>query len=125
MDGTLEEARQIEAVLEEYLARATDLRANRPSNAGTEALKAAFTSLKNDLKTDGQHGTLDGRRRERTALEDRYFYPPVWRSVSALSIVPTSTKPKSSKWNSGVEEIETLFQEYLRRLRMEFPKDEP
>lgn len=116
-----EDVENVERALQGLLDRTNEMISRRLINPADTSLKTEAAALKNEIKALNKWGTIDGQKRDRTECEQIYFYYPIWRSVSALSLLLASANPSTSKWLSSWQDVRNLFQEYLDRLRNECP----
>ena len=66
-------------------------------------VRAAYTAVKDELRSLLKTGTVGGVRRKQTESEDHFFTPAVRQALIALN-APTNSNPISSNWGAKLFE---------------------
>ena len=85
-----------------------------------DELQQGFRLLKEEIKRYAKTGTIDGKKRARSELEEFYFEPAV-STAAANILVSVNADPASQAWFSCVYGIQTDVGHLLSQLTEQFP----
>lgn len=118
-------ARSVIGIMRDLSAQADELMTLHAGKAKfnrleKDELQQRFKSLKEELKQYKRTGTIDGKKRPLSEIEQCYFEPAV-STADANILVSANADPAKPEWFSCVYGIKGDLDHLLRQLEEEFP----